>query len=172
MKKTTLIYFFLMIFSVQVVIVSCSGDDDDQGLTELIATDETFANFSSFQLHTTRFGADPSLGPAHGGNDATAQRKIYFKDNVAPVNGKYPIGAVIVKHSTNTAGTLNEITAMVKRGNNFDASGNDWEYFMLTPEGKIAKDQNGNLLRGGESLLGGACKSCHGKAAKDFIFTK
>ena len=61
---------------------------------------------------------------------------------------------------------------MVKRGNNFDPDHNDWEYFVLQPDGKIAMDGDGNPLRGA-NLMGGMCVSCHAQASgSDYIFSK
>lgn len=150
---------------------SCKKEKDTPA--EYIATNESFAGFHSWQLAATKLGPDPSLGGmAHGGNDSTVTRKIYFKNGQNPVNGKYPVGTIVVKHSTNTAGTLNEITGMVKRGNNFDPSKNDWEYFMLNADGTIASDATGMVMRGA-ALMNGMCVGCHGGASgKDYIFSK
>jgi len=38
---------------------------------------------------------------AHGGNDETVVRDVYFKDGQLPVNGIYPVGTIIVKHLKN-----------------------------------------------------------------------
>jgi len=60
----------------------------------------------------------------------------------------------------------------VKRGNNFNTSGGNWEWFMLSPDGKIADDGSGNKLRGA-NLLDGMCVGCHsGAKSKDFVFSK
>lgn len=140
---------------------------------EFVADNNTFANFNTWNLQATLTGPNPSLGGmAHGGNDSTVTRKIYFKDGASRVNGKYPVGTVIVKHATNTAGTMNEVTAMVKRGNNFSPDGGDWEWFMLMPNGNIMTDSTGNPMRGA-NLMGGMCKSCHnGASANDYTFSK
>ncbi len=158
------------------LLASCSKDDDEETVVvpeEYVATDASFMNFSTWTLGAEPMGADPSLGPAHGGNDSTAIRSIYFKDNAKPVNGKYAIGSVVVKYSHNPAGTLNEYTAMVKRGNGFDLANGDWEYIMLSGDGKIAVDANGMAMRGdGPTMMGGMCLSCHTKAgSSDYIFT-
>ena len=169
MKKSFLL-LILGIVSLSVVTTSCKKDDDDTP-AEYIATDDTFKNFATWTQGGEFTGADPALGPAHGGNDSTTVRKVYFKDNVKPSGGLYPVGAVIVKHSHNTNGMVNEHTAMVKRGNNFDPTGNDWEYFMLAGDGEIAKDGDGNEMRGA-NLMNGMCLSCHNKAGTDYIFTQ
>ena len=68
--------------------------------------------------------------------------------------------------------TINEITGMAKRGNNFDPDNNDWEYFVLNPDGSIATDGEGNKMRGA-NLMGGMCMGCHSAAASpDYIFSK
>lgn len=158
-----------------VLIQSCTKDEDkDDKKTadnEFIADSTTFIGFMSWPLEATKNGADPSLGMAHAGNDSTAVRRIYFKDGVNPTNGIYPIGATIVKHTTNAAGTLNEFTGMVKRGNGFNPGKGDWEFFMLSANGKIAYDMGAPLR--GANLMGGMCGGCHaGAASKDFIFSK
>lgn len=139
---------------------------------EFVADTNSFLSFMSWPIQSTKKGPSPSLGTAHVGNDTSVTRSVHFKDGQNAVNGKYPIGTIIVKHSTNPAGSVNELTAMVKRGNNFNSSVGDWEFFMLNTNGKIAKDASGNYMRGA-SLMGGMCGSCHNAAsAKDFIFSK
>jgi len=99
---------------------SCSeNSSSDNTLKEYIADDNTFQCWMNFAIYTTKQSPDPALGEAHGGNDNTVTREIYFKDNQSRVNGIYPIGTVIVKHSKNPDNSVNMITAMVKRGNNF-----------------------------------------------------
>lgn len=161
--------------SLLIVQQSCKKEKDDDNnnssKSEFIADNTTFVNYMSWPVQATQNGADPSLGMAHAGNDSTATRRVHFKDGVSPVNGVYPVGAIIVKHTTNTSGSLNEVTGMVKRGNGFNPSRGDWEFFMLTPDGKIAKDA-GMELRGA-NLMGGMCGGCHaGASSKDYIFSK
>lgn len=139
--------------------------------SEFIADSNTFADYMNWPVQATKNGMDPSLGMAHAGNDSSATRSVHFKDGVSPVNGKYPVGSIIVKHTTNSAGTLNEVTGMVKRGNGFNPTKGDWEFFILTTDGKIAKDL-GIELRGA-NLMGGMCGNCHvGAINKDFVFSK
>lgn len=174
-------YFKLISFimlGVAISFVSCNKDDEDEnptpGLEEYVANDDSFKNFGTWTLGAELQGVDPALGGAHGGNDASVVRSIYFKDNAKPVDGEYPVGTVIVKHSHNDAGTVEMYTAMVKRGNNFDSENGDWEYFMLSGDGAIATDGDGNLMRGdGPTMMGGMCLSCHAKAVSgnDYIFT-
>jgi hypothetical protein len=163
------IYLFVSILSA--VIFSCSKTETP---SESIATDSTFANYTSWKLEATTKGPSPSLGTAHAGNDSTVTRKTYFFNGQSRVDGSYPIGTVIVKHATNSTGTFTEIVGMVKRGNNFNPSVGNWEWFMLNANGTIAKDASGNSIRGGATLMGGMCNNCHVKATstKDFTFTK
>lgn len=155
------------------VFQSCKDDEEDQPTpTEFVADSNTFKDFMSWSLDATNQGPDPALGTAHAGNDSNVTRMVYFKDGQKPVNGKYPIGTIIVKHSKNPDQSVNEFTGMVKRGNNFAPSGGDWEWFMLAPDGTIATDGDGNPMRGA-NLMGGMCISCHTQASnKDYVFSK
>lgn len=175
MKKTTSI-LWITFFSSAIVIStqSCQKDEDmDPMPQEFIASNSTFTGFMSWSLDAVNQGPDPALGGvAHGGNDSTVTRNVYFKDGQDPVNGTYPLGTVIVKHSNNPSGTVNEFTAMVKRGNDFNPNVGDWEFFILDPNGNIAQDSTGNPLRGAD-LMNGACGNCHSFAASsDFVFSK
>lgn len=174
MKNQITLWGVTMLVIGTVVFQSCKKDKTDNKVTqntEFIADSTTFLSFMSWPVQATKNGIDPSLGMAHAGNDSTAIRRVYFKDGVNPVNGVYPIGTIIVKHTTNAAGTLNEFTGMVKRGNGFNPSKGDWEFFMLTPSGKIAYDM-GMPLRGA-NLMNGMCAGCHAAvSSKDYIFSK
>lgn len=166
-------YYLLTViglFSFSLLVTSCKKDDDPSEPTEFVADNETFNGIASWTLGDEFFGMDPSLGGAHGGNDSTVTRSVYFKSDVMPSDGLYPLGAVITKHSHNTGGTLSEYTAMVKRGGDFNPSGNDWEYFMLAGDGEITVDSDGMEMRGA-NLMNGMCISCHQKASTDYIFT-
>ncbi len=176
MLKNRFLLLFSLLFASSVVITSCSKDDDEDNPptpSEFVADDNTFVSFMNWSKDATAQGADPALGGmAHGGNDETVVREVYFKDGQAAVNGSYPVGTIIVKHSKNPEGTVDERTALVKRGNNFNSEGGDWEWFMLAPDGKIARDENGNAMRGA-NLMNGMCLQCHTVAkAKDYVFSK
>lgn len=168
MKKFSYLLLPILLLFLAVGFQSCDKDEDPK---ESIADDNTFANFASWSLDVERVGIDPSLGSAHGGNDSTTVRKIYFKDGVSRSGDEYPIGATILKYSFNDNG-VDMRTGMVKRGNDFDAEHNDWEYFVVTADGKIATDADGAKMRGA-NLMNGMCVGCHsGAASKDYIFTK
>lgn len=177
MKKNYFKLFSLILMVTAISFASCSKNDDDNNTTtepeEYVANGDSFKNILSWTLGAEPVGIDPALGAAHGGNDSTVTRSIYFKDNAKPVNGSYPVGSVVVKYSHNPAGTVVMYTAMVKRGGNFDSDNGDWEYFMLSGDGAIAMDADGNEMRGdGPTMMGGMCLSCHsGASSKDYIFT-
>lgn len=175
MKKANILIPLSIVFLSPFVFQSCNDDKDEEptpSVSEFIADDNTFKDFMNWPLEATNQGSDPALGTAHAGNDSTVSRKIYFKDGQEPSSGKYPVGTVIVKHSSNPNQSVNEFTAMVKRGNNFAPSGGDWEWFMLAPDGTIASDGDGKPMRGAD-LMGGMCIQCHSQASsKDFVFSK
>lgn len=170
MRKTTYVMLAAAMFCGTALIQSCSEDEDEM---EFIADNGTFAGFEGWSLDFQVTGADPALGAmAHGGaGDTTVTRKVYFKDGQAPVNGEYPKGTVIVKRSTSPGG-VDETTAMVKRGGDFNSGNNGWEWFMLMPDGTIA-EMEGMPARGA-NLMNGMCGGCHtgAGASKDFVFTK
>lgn len=178
MKRILTILTVFTFIVATTLIQSCKKDDDKATTptpnnSEFIADSTTFLNFMMWPIQATKNGVDPSLGMAHAGNDSTTTRRVHFKDGVNPINGKYPIGSIIVKHTTNTAGTLNEFTGMVKRGNGFNPSKGDWEFFMLTADGKIANDMSTGTPMRGANLMNGMCGGCHnGAASKDYIFSK
>lgn len=169
MKKLMLIAGLaavLGLFSMQ----SCTKDSGVK--QEFIADDTSFSNFMSWKLEATNQGPDPFLGSAHAGNDSTVRRMIYYKNGQNPVSGEFPVGTIIVKHSSNPDLTVNEFTAMVKRGNNFNPNGGDWEWFMLNADGTIATDASSGMKMRGASLMNGMCISCHSVGKTDFTFTK
>lgn len=169
MKKSVL-FSVLSALAFVVVLQSCSNDEEMN--QEFIADDSTFANFMSWKLEKTNVGPDPALGGAHAGNDETVTRMIYFKDGQKASNGVYPVGTIIVKHSKNPAGTVNEFTAMVKRGNGFNPDGGDWEWFMLNANGSIATEAATGMKMRGATLMNGMCMGCHQSASTDFAFSK
>ncbi len=168
MRKTTYVMLAAAMFCGTALIQSCSEDDEEE--MEFIADNSTFAGFESWSLDFQAEGADPALAAmAHGGNDSTVTRRVYYKDGQAPVNGAYPKGTVIVKRSTSPGG-LDEVTAMVKRGGDFNSGNNGWEWFMLMPDGSIA-EMEGMPARGA-NLMNGMCGGCHAGANTDYVFSK
>jgi len=87
----------------------------------------------------------------------------------------YPVGTTLVKEVISN-NEIVEITAMVKRGGEFNAAGGHWEWFMLDPEnGRILLDETNTAARGA-NLLNGMCSACHTAATgssnegTDFVF--
>lgn len=151
---------------------STATRDDGTCFYEFVADNSTFAGFGSWPLQEIYHGIDTvNLGGEHGGDDSSSTRSVYFMDGQDPVDGLYPRGTLIVKYTTNTSGSLDVITAMAKRGGNFNPAYNDWEWFILNVDGSIAEDENGNPLRGA-NLMSGACGGCHAGAETDFVFSK
>lgn len=172
MKKQTLITLTVLTIIGVASIQSCK-DKAENISQEFIADNSTFAENSSWSLDKTYNGPDPLLGvTAHANNDEKVVREIRFKNGQNSVNLKYPVGTLIVKHSYNPDGTVNEYTAMAKRGNNFNPNGGDWEFFVLTSSGTIATDASGMPMRGA-TLMNGMCIACHSAASsKDYVFSK
>lgn len=170
MKRTRILMLIAVVSFAAVSLQSCKKEEETK--QEFIANDDTFKSFMTWMLEATNQGPDPALGPAHGGNDSTVVRKIYFKDGQDPSDGMYPVGTLITKHSKNPDGTVDATVAMAKRGNDFNTSAGDWEWFVLNADGSIAEDGDGNPLRGA-NLMNGACISCHAQASnKDYVFSK
>lgn len=173
MKRTYLLFTVLTIFIFTAFFQSCKDDKEEvQEIPEFVADNKTFENFRSWSKITTRQGPDPAIGTAHEGNDETVSRTIYIKDNQdRAADGEFPIGTIVVKDTQKDGATI-EVTAMVKRGSGFNPDNNDWEWFMLTPDGEIARG-NDNLELRGAQLMGGMCGMCHSQVKdKDFIFVK
>lgn len=173
MKTSIFFKYFVMLIAFFVVLQSCSNDDEEEDdvRAEFVATSGDFESFRSWTEVATNHGPDPALGMAHGGNDEDVSRTIYVKDNVdRDADGEFPVGTLIVKDTRKDGATM-EVTAMVKRGNNFNPDNNDWEWFMLMPDGSIAQD-NSMELRGAQ-LMDGMCGACHTQASsKDYVFSK
>jgi hypothetical protein len=172
MRKTSFIALAAFALTTIISVQSCKKDKEPT-TQEFVADNSSFASYMSWSLDKTFNGPDPLLGAmAHANNDSTVVRDVHFKNGQNPVSSKYPVGTLIVKHSHNPGGTVNEFTAMAKRGNNFNPNVGDWEFFMLTPTGAIATDTSGMPMRGA-NLMSGMCGSCHSMAsAKDFVFSK
>lgn len=174
MKNLTLVKLSAFIFVMAIAFQACNNEDDsgDDTAPEFVATNSDFADFRNWTEVATNQGPSPSLSMAHGGNDENATRTIYIKDNQdRGADGEFPVGTTIVKDTRDGDGNTIEVTAMVKRGNNFNPDNNDWEWFMLTPDGNIAQDNNMELR--GPKLMDGMCGACHTQAqSKDFVFSK
>lgn len=167
---------FAILTFAALIITACSDDEEnptDGGDNEYKADASDFAGFMDWEHAASNQGADPAFGEAHGLNDENTIRDVYFKDAQDRVDGEYPKGTIIVKYSHNPENEdFQEYTAMVKRGGDFNTDGNGWEWFMLAGDGQIAKNEDGDPVRGA-NLMNGMCQGCHnGAANKDFVFSK
>jgi len=169
-------YFNKILYITAVVAASflftfCSDDDKNvtPTQTEYVATNASFTGWNTWTLVDTKMGPDPALGEmAHGGQAENVTRKIYIKEDKAKINGQYPIGTVVVKHTKSDDGELEVLTAMVKRGGSgFNTEHNGWEWFMLNADGTVNPEMRG------ADLMEGMCNMCHsGAKAKDYVFSK
>jgi hypothetical protein len=78
-----------------------------------------------------------------------------------PEGGEYPVGTII---------QLVPFEAMVKRGEDFSPTANNWEFFSL----KVSDQGTEILDRGGDAdvinQFGGSCLDCHELARPEFDF--
>lgn len=184
--KTKILIVASLFVAVLISIQSCK-DDKEEASPEFVASSADFADFRTWTEVATNQGPDPALGAAHKGNDETVTRTVYVKNNQERgADGRFPVGTIVVKDTRDANGNTMEVTAIVKRGNKFDSDHNDWEWFMLMPDGTIgpAMDENGNIMedQNGDpiparservEMLTNMCGGCHNQAKnKDFIFSK
>ena len=153
-------------------ITACSDDDDpvEPQPQEFVAEDADFANYDGWPETTAPMsGKDPAglVGGAHGADDSTLTRYIHINDANASrdANGNFPIGTRLVKEVRMEDGSVAMVTAMAKRGSDFNTSYGGWEWFIL--------DENGNIQSRDANLMDGMCNGCHAQAAnEDYVFTK
>ncbi len=151
---------------------ACSDDDTpaDPQPEEFIATDADFSDYQSWtQTIEPQVGPDPAglVGGAHGAPDSTLTRYIFVDDENASRdgNGNFPLGTRFVKEVRMADGSVAAVTAMVKRGNGFNAGNKEWEWFLLESDGKI--------MQRGADLMENMCNGCHAQnTSKDYVFTK
>ncbi len=146
--------------------------------SEFAATSNQFSDYQSWTLIDERSDQNPLLGGmAHKGGDPDAIRRVYKKQlYAAPEDAVFgfPIGTTIVKEVTQD-NVVTELAAMVKRGSDFNAEHQNWEWFVLDPADASILTENGAELRGGD-LMNGMCNSCHALAeagsenGTDYVF--
>lgn len=165
-------FFTILLLFVPLVLVSCSDDDDDDSPVEFIAEDADFDNYNSWTMVDYTTGPRATLQSAHGGSDDAFARAIYAS-NSANSDGNYPVETRFVKETfkwengQKIFADMGPVTAMAKRGGEFDSQHGDWEYFLL----EVA---NANISARGADLMDGGCRGCHagatGANGSDFIF--
>lgn len=148
--------------------------------SEFAATSAWFSDYQSWSLIDDRNDQNVLLdGMAHGADIPGSSRRIYKKQmyaNADTIAQGYPIATTFVKEVVDNQGAVVEVTAMVKRGGNFNSANGFWEWFMLEPvTGAIMQDEAGVLKRGA-NLMDGMCNGCHFAANPtrgegiDFVF--
>ena len=135
---------------------------------EYEALEADFADYKTWPLIGASSEPHEVLGPAHKGE--AGLRSVYKKQLLANPDTEaqgYPAGTTIVK-DVEQDGDISEITVMVKRGGDFNAEHDGWEWFMLDPS-------NLSIMGRGADLMDGGCNNCHEAAkepkyGKDYVF--
>jgi mono/diheme cytochrome c family protein len=155
---------------------SCHGLAEGEGGMDYVfphpveyeAMEADFADYQTWPVIGETSEPHEALGPAHKGT--AGLRRVYKKQLLANPDTEtqgYPTGTIIVKEvEQDTA--ITEITAMVKRGGNFNPEHGAWEWFMLEPSTLAIAGR-------GADLMDGMCNSCHEAAqepqyGKDYVF--
>lgn len=119
---------------------------------------------------------DDFIGQAHGVTEDFVRSVYKWQPGAVPSNETYPIGTIIIKRLTDPdTGEMPEvggaITAMVKRGKDFNPDHGNWEWFMRSPEGEYMRgagdpDNSEDLFN--------MCNNCHSNFAAaggvDYVF--
>jgi mono/diheme cytochrome c family protein len=135
---------------------------------EYEATEADFADYKTWPVTGEASEPHEVLGPAHKGEEGL--RRVYKKQLLANPDTEaqgYPTGTTVLKE-TEVDGAVTEITAMVKRGGDFNPEHGAWEWFMLDPSTLAIAGR-------GADLMDGMCNSCHEAAkepkyGKDYVF--
>lgn len=130
-----------------------------------------FTDAVTWQQVDSTFGTDPFLSGAHG--DSTDYSRVVYRwqPGAQASDSSYPVGTVILKEvykleqgekSYPPAG--GGWTAIVKRGDDFNPTGGNWEWFMMDPATMALQDRGALTL----------CIGCHSQAStaggEDFVF--
>lgn len=151
------------------LLASCLDDDlapDASG--EFIAFQTNFADYRDWKSELV---AEDPEGLGH----LTGTRYVYISE--MPPNGSeaFPTGTMIVKEAQNGEDRADwDIFAMVKRGNNYNATGaHGWEWFELTWIGDVpaiawrgptSPANSGYTDLDGDTAASGDCNACHAGA--------
>jgi mono/diheme cytochrome c family protein len=135
---------------------------------EYAASEADFADYRTWPVTGEASEPHEVLGPAHKGE--AGLRRVYKKPLLANPDTEtqgYPTGTIIVKE-VEQEGDITEITAMVKRGGDFNPEHGAWEWFMLDPSDL-------SIMGRGANLMDGMCNGCHASATepkygKDYVF--
>jgi cytochrome c553 len=130
-----------------------------------------FISYSDWEIIDRTVGPDPLLSVAHGTTDDFVRVVYIDPPEAQPVGGSYPVGTIIVKELRDQEGeTVGPLTALIKRGGNFNPAGNGWEWFMTNEERTAIMTSGDN-----ETAMDGMCAGCHSAATNpangiDWVF--
>ncbi len=132
---------------------------------EYAADDAIFADYKDWPLIGETAEPHPKLMEAHKGG----LRRVFKKQLMAnpDTDWGYPTGTIIVKDVKKDS-EITSITAMVKRGGEFNKEHGGWEWFVINPKDYTVKDR-------GADLMDGMCSMCHEAANEpefgiDYVF--
>ncbi len=120
------------------------------------------------QVVATRCATFPPIPTQYTGPNAHAWKyfDIYASQNAADVvktgQGTYPEGSVVLKRKySDASGSTTELyTGMLKREKGYNPASGDWEYYVLSGDGKSVQRQ-GKLTE---------CMACHATySSSDYI---
>jgi Cytochrome P460 len=167
---------FLLAASFVIVMTACEDESDDNGVAPddgFIASDGDFAGYDDWDrvdfviapVNQAELG-----GFAHGATDPSVVRDVYSSDMDAFSGGEWDQGTMLVKETHGFVGTDPDVAnatllAMAKRGSDFDAEADGWEFFMMTTDATIANRSGLNR----EAFEG--CIGCHASADNDYVFS-
>lgn len=166
-------YFSVLLLGLTLVSVTACSDSDDTvepQPQEFIATDADFSGYQTWAQPVGPIsGRDPAglIGDAHSADDTNMTRHVFINDNnvTRDGNGNFPVGTRLVKEVRMADGSVAMVTAMVKRGGDFNGSNRNWEWLILGADGKV--------MDRGAGLMDNMCNGCHAQnASKDYVFTK
>lgn len=159
------LYSVLLILIALSILSACSDDNSTStDSNEFVAQASNFNGWNGWQIQAVRTGSDPAkLAGAHNSDVESNIRTVYVKDKVMGSNNMYNKGTILVKQVKDKDGNQLSLVAMVKRGGSFNSTHNGWEWFMLNTDGTI--------IARADTMLGGACNSCHAKAGNDYVFS-
>jgi len=143
-----------------------------EGGVPFIAEASDFTGFHTWQS----FAITTDIAP--GDSHINGPRHVFINKDPPKGSAQFPVGTIIVKETDPGPVTQRTVFASVKRGGNYDPTGDkNWEWFSLQ---NLANGTDSILWRGpgpasggvyGAGLLGG-CNACHGgAAATDYVLT-
>ena len=159
------------LLGIALLLGACNGTSERKlpAPAPFIALERDFQGFQDW-VHVD-LSDRPAGTQMHGTDDA----KEYINQLPVPGSKEFPVGTILVK-STHSPTGKEDLFAMVKRGDGYNARGaSGWEWFELT---RRPDESYGILWRGlnppdGQGYGGvptGGCNGCHQEAGKnDFV---